>query len=80
MRRTVSAKLLAPQVSLRRSPVTASQASRRPFPAWIAADEGGAAFPATSVTPRVRSALVLRQVGKNKSSQSKGASDDSGAR
>lgn len=80
MRRVVKTKTLAPAVRLRKAAVTASQTSRRAFPAWISADEPGVAFPATSVTPRVRSALVLRLVAKSKQGKPKGASDGHGAR
>lgn len=73
-------KPAATPMPLRKAAVSASHASRRPFPAWIAADENGIAFPATSVTPRVRSALVLRLVAKSKSENPKGASDGHGAR
>jgi len=65
---------------LRKAAVTTAPASRKSFPAWIAADESGVAFPAITVTPRVRTALVLRLVTKNKSAKPKGASDGHGAR
>ncbi len=80
MRRVVKTKTLAPAVRLRKSAVTASQTSRRAFPAWITSDDRAMTFPATSVTPRVRSALVLRLVAKSKSGKPKGASDGHGAR
>jgi hypothetical protein len=65
---------------LRKSASSATHASRRAFPAWIVADESGVAFPATAVTPRVRSALVLRVVKQAKTSKPKGASDGRSAR
>jgi hypothetical protein len=86
MRRTVKIKALATRVPLRKSALSASAASRRPFPAWIAADESGVAFPAKAgVTPRIRDGLVLRVVAKKKSSgpkspSAKGSSDGHAAR
>ncbi len=81
MRRVVKVKTLATRVPLRKSALTASAASRRPFPAWIVADENGVAFPArAAVTPRVRDGLVLRTVARKKSTNSKGTSDGHGAR
>lgn len=81
MRRAVKIKPLANRVPLRKSALSASAASRRPFPAWIAADENGVAFPArAAVTPRVRDGLVLRTVAKKKSTGTKGSSDGHGAR
>lgn len=50
----------------RKSAMTASAASRRPFPAWIDAGEGVGFV--KSVTPRVRDALVLRAVKQQKTS------------
>lgn len=81
MRRAVKIKPLANRVPLRKSALSASAASRRPFPAWIAADESGVAFTArAAVTPRVRDALVLRTVAKKKSTGTKGSTDGHGAR
>jgi hypothetical protein len=75
MRRVVKVKALATRVPLRKTAMTASAASRRGFPAWIADDEGAVAFPAkTAVTPRVRDGLVLRIVSKKKVSGAKGSS------
>ncbi|MEI6463154.1 MAG: hypothetical protein WCQ89_00430 [Verrucomicrobiota bacterium] len=69
MRRPVKVKARAASAVLRRAAVIATPAVRRPFPAWIVADEGGLAFPArTAVTTRVRDGLVLRQVSKKKDS------------
>lgn len=81
MRRVVKIKPVANRVPLRKSALSASAASRRPFPAWIAADESGVAFPArAAVTPRVRDGLVLRTVAKKKSTGTKGSSDGHGVR
>ena len=80
MRRSVKVKLLAPRALLRKSALTATAASRRGFPAWIDASERTVAFPAVSVTPRVRDALVLRAVAKRKAAKSKGSSHADGAR
>jgi hypothetical protein len=79
MRRAVKVKS-TPQVPLRKAASTASSASRRAFPAWIAADEGAVAFSAAPVSPRIRTALVLRLVNQPKSAKSKGASDGRAAR
>lgn len=69
MRRTLKIKSPASHVCLRKSAMSASAVSRRPFPAWIADDENGLAFPLrAAAVPRVRDALVLRTVSKNKSS------------
>lgn len=81
MRRTLKVKALATRVPLRKAAMSASAASRRPFPAWIVADEGGVAFPAKAlVMPRVRDGLVLRRVSRKKSSIVKGSPDGHGAR
>jgi hypothetical protein len=83
MRRPIKVK--ASRVLVRKAALSASPASRRPFPAWIVADESGVAFPAkAAVTPRVRDGLVLRRVSRKKSSTgkssgSKGAAHDHGA-
>ena len=86
MRRVVKIKPLANRIPLRKSALTASAVSRRPFPAWIAADEGGVAFPAkAAVTARIRDGLVLRAVAKKslshkKTAGTKGFTDGHGAR
>src|SRR5436853_330591 len=41
MRRPIKVKALATGIPLRKAAMSASAASRRPFPAWIVADEGG---------------------------------------
>lgn len=75
MRRSAKVKALATRVPLRKAAMSASAASRRPFPAWIVADEGEIAFPAkAAATPRVRDGLVLRTVSKNKTPGQKGSS------
>ena len=84
--RRAKAKTLATRVPVRKSALSASAASRRPFPAWIVADESGVAFTArAAVTPRVRDGLVLRHVALKKPAAvkpvaTKGSSDAHGAR
>ena len=84
MRRLVKVK--ATHLLTRKAALSASAASRRPFPAWISADDGGVAFTArAAATPRVRDGLVLRRVSKKKASAAKAAgakaaSHDHGAR
>ena len=74
MRRPVKVKALATRVPLRKTAKASATVPRRNFPAWIAADESGVAFPAKSaVTPRVRDGLVLRTVSRKKSSSAKGS-------
>jgi hypothetical protein len=69
MRRPVKVKARAARAVLRRAALSAAPAARRPFPAWIVADESGVAFPArAAVTSRVRDGLVLRRVAKKKDS------------
>lgn len=80
MRRIAKSKILASRVTVRKAATTAAAASRRPYPAWIVADESGIAFPAVAVTPRVRTSLVLRMVGKVKSIKPKRSPDGHGAR
>lgn len=81
MRRPAKVKALSTRVPLRKTARGGAAAPRRAFPAWIVADEGAVAFPAkAAVTPRVRDALVLRTVSKNKSSGAKGSSNAPGAR
>ena len=81
MRRVIKVKALATQVPLRKAAMSASAASRRPFPAWIEADEGAVAFPAkAAATPRVRAGLVLRVVSKNKISKARGSGHVNGTR
>jgi hypothetical protein len=72
MRRAVKVKALATRVPLRKAALSATSAARRPFPAWIDANEGAVAFPARTATPRVRDGLVLRAVKQKKSSQGEG--------
>jgi hypothetical protein len=85
MRRFSKVKTPATRVVVRKSALSASAAARRPFPAWIVADDCGIAFTAKSaVMPRVRDGLVLRPVSKNKpvnrQVRAKGAQDDHRAR
>ena len=80
MRRSLKVKILSPRTMLRKSALTASAAARRGFPAWIDSSEHAVAFPAVSVTPRVRDALVLRAVAQRKFAKSKGPSNADGAR
>jgi hypothetical protein len=83
MRRTAKIKAVSTRVPLRKSALSASAAARRPFPAWIVADESGVAFTARSFAqPRVRDALVLRTVAKKKTAgaSTKRSSDVHGAR
>jgi hypothetical protein len=81
MRRVVKVKTPASHVPLRKAAMSASAASRRAFPAWIADDESGIAFPARAAAmPRVRDALVLRTVSRKKSSSTKGSSHGDGMR
>ncbi|MEX2043927.1 MAG: hypothetical protein WD941_01145 [Opitutus sp.] len=54
------------RIPLRKSAMTATAASRRPFPAWIDADECVAAFSLSAVRPRIRDRLVLRTVRKRR--------------
>jgi hypothetical protein len=74
MRRNVKVKAVSTRVPLRKAATTASAASRKAFPAWIDATDG-AAFPATLVTPHVRSALVLRPVRKQAANPRSAAHD-----
>jgi len=74
-------------LSPRRKPaLSAPAAARRPFPAWIADDESGVAFPARAAAmPRVRDGLVLHRVSRKKtpgkkSGGAKGSTDGHGAR
>lgn len=81
MRRIPKVKALSTRVPLRKAAMSAAALSRRPFPAWIAADEGGVAFPAKSaVMPRVRDGLVLRVVSRKKHLSPRATSDAHGGR
>ena len=62
MRRSLKVKASVTSIPLRHSALSSPAAARRGFPAWIDSDERGVVFYATTVTPRVRDALVLRQV------------------
>ena len=80
MRRAAKVKLVVARVPLRKAAMTTNAASRRSFPAWIDAGERGVAFFATTAVPRVRDALVLRIVGRKKSTSTRNFSDGHGVR
>lgn len=68
MRSHFKVKALAASDAVRRSVMSAVNASRLSFPAWIVADEGGVTFSARgSVSLRVRDSLVLRRISRNDS-------------
>jgi hypothetical protein len=72
MRRSAKIKATLTPIALRKTALSASPAARRPFPAWIVADESGIAFPArVGVSPRVRDGLVLRTLSKRKKAGAK---------
>ena len=77
MRRTIRVKALSTRVPLRKAATSANAAARRPFPAWIDANDADV-VPLKTVMPRVRAGLVLRVVGKKKSGKT--ASSDARAR
>jgi hypothetical protein len=79
MRRNVKVKSASTRVPLRKAATSATAAARRPFPAWIDAADG-ATFSATAVTPRLRSALILRTVVSKKSANPRSAAHGPGAR
>lgn len=66
MARASKTKRLATRLPLRKSALSATPASRRPFPAWIDAAERVATFSAGAQS-RVRDGLVLRKVGRKRS-------------
>ncbi len=82
MRRASKVKIAATQVLPRKpAAVPTVTTGRRTFPAWIDASERGVAFFASGVTKRVRDALVLRLVGRNKKTVvARRSSDGAGAR
>lgn len=81
MRRLPKVKAHSTRVPLRKAAMSAAALSRRPFPAWIAADEGGVTFSArAAVSPRVRAGLVLRVVSKKKHLPSRALPDAYGSR
>lgn len=61
-------------------PSALSLASRRGLPAWIAATGRAVAFPAATVTSRVRDGLVLRAVGVKEKATVRKPSHAAGAR
>jgi hypothetical protein len=80
MRRFAKVKPAANRHALRKAALSATAAARRPYPAWIDAEDRPIPVPAVVVTPRVRTALVLRQVATRKSAGAKGSTDANGAR
>lgn len=81
MRRALKVKLASPGVLVRKAHAAVPASSRRTFPAWIDASERGVAFPASGVSKRVRDGLVLRVVGRRKSTVvARKSSDGPGAR
>ena len=79
MRRAAKPKAAAKMAKARKPVLTASAAARRAFPAWIDASDRTVPFAASTVQPRVRDALVLRQVTR-KSDRAKGTAHDPDAR
>lgn len=75
MRRSAKAKSATPRLPLRKAALSASAAARRGYPAWIDSDERSVVFTARSVSPRVRDALVLRQVPQSRPSKTVRSSD-----
>jgi hypothetical protein len=75
------AKVTAARLPLRRA-ATGLAALRRPFPAWIDAEQGLAfsALTGTTVTARVRSGLVLRSVSSPQPKQPRRSDDVRGTR
>jgi hypothetical protein len=80
MRRFPKVKSAPGRLALRKAVLTAPAAARRAYPAWIDAEDRAVPVPAVAVTPRVRTALVLRQVATRKSTGAKGSTDANGAR
>ena len=85
MRRSAKIKVVLARVPLRKATtaavsISAPAAPRRVFPAWIDANERGAAVAPTSVTSRVRDGLVLRVVRQPKPAHVRTPSHGSGAR
>lgn len=80
MRRTIKVKTSVTSIPLRLSALSAPAAPRRGFPAWIDSEERGVVFSARTVTPRVRNALVLRKVRKNRPAAPANSSHAHGAR
>lgn len=80
MRRVLKVKASVTSIPLRLSALSAPASARRGFPAWIDSDERCVAFSATAVTPRVRSALVLRQVKQHRPAALRNSSNAHGAR
>jgi hypothetical protein len=82
MRRSNKIKVAIARLPLRKAaavPAITAISPRRAYPAWIDAGERAVAFPATTVTSRVRDGLVLRVVGLKKIVRSKKTSHGSSA-
>jgi hypothetical protein len=73
MARSSKVKPVVTRTHLRKSTLTANPAARRPFPAWVDANERQAPFPARAAHPRLRDSLVLRRVSKQPKKKSAGA-------
>ncbi len=83
MRHSTKSKVAVARLPVRKTVVVPSVLSRPPrrgFAAWIPAAEGTGAFPAATVTARVRDGLVLRAVGVKEKAKVKNLSRGSGAR
>lgn len=83
MRRSTKIKVAVARLPVRKTvvvPSLLSLPSRRGFPAWIDAAERSGAFPAATVTSRVRDGLVLRTVGLKEKAKVKTPCHGSGAR
>lgn len=79
MRRAAKVKVAAARIPVRKAAAVAA-AARRGYPAWIEAGERGVALLAPTVTPRVRDALVLRAVSKQKHPAARHPHHGAGAR
>ena len=83
MRRFTKTKVAVAHRPVRKTvvvPSALSLPSRRGLPAWIAAAGRTAAFPAATVTSRVRDGLVLRAVGVTEKATVRKPSHAAGAR
>lgn len=80
MRRFPKIKPAAGLVSVRKAALSAAVVARRTYPAWIDSEERAVPAAAVAVSPRIRTALVLRQVSTRKPASAKGSTDAHGAR
>ncbi len=83
MRRSTKIKVAVAHRPVRKTvvvPSALSLPSRRGLPAWIAAAGRTVAFPAATVTSRVRDGLVLRAVGVKEKATVRKPSHVAGAR